>query len=218
MRLPGSIAQRLDVINRGTGQLLGATEVTELEDEGVAIQCRLEGTAPCIRLCLPKQGIKMLRGQKCADFALLLERAEDVFEAHILEFTTTVSLKKWDTVREQLEWATLHVLAAAGILGIRIQGVVFYTVHHREDLSREGSRNPAVMKIPVSPRSEADAIRWAEARRSWESGRVSTANFGVDVEHLRIHAGEDGRTAVTCRPRSSSGEDDTLWVFEPVAG
>ena len=63
MRLPGTIAERLGVIVRERARLLDTMGTTELSDEGVAIECRLGGATACIRLSLPEQGIKALRGR-----------------------------------------------------------------------------------------------------------------------------------------------------------
>lgn len=152
---------------------------------------------------MPEEGIKILRRQKCADFALLLARDGDEYEAHVYELTKTIARQKWDTVREQLECAVVHVLAVAGILGIELRGVVTYTVYNQNKLALD----PALLKAPVDPNTSESARVWMKARLSWERGHIWMAVLGRDVEHRRIEAS----AAIACRPRPSPG--DTRWIF-----
>ncbi|WP_437936169.1 hypothetical protein [Sorangium sp. So ce341] len=225
MRLPGTIEERLAVIRADRWRLLRATEIAELEDEGVRVSCSLAGAAPCIELRLLPDDVQFLRERACADFALLLARGGDAFEAHIVELKRSVGKDTWEHVQKQLEWAAVRLLAIAGVVGIRIHGVVAYTAFCNDKLARETSTNPAGMKIPLGPSdaSEAKGHRWAEARRSWERGSIWMKELGRHVEHRRIQTNEvvpavAGRAAVACRPRSSPGADDTAWLLEPIAG
>ncbi|WP_437997281.1 hypothetical protein WMF26_41630 [Sorangium sp. So ce185] len=223
MRLPGTIEERLAVIRAGRWKLLRATEIAELEDEGVRVSCSLAGAASCVELRLIPDDVQFLRETTCADFALLLARGDDAFEAHIVELKRSVGTNTWEHVQKQLEWAAVRLLAIAGVVGIRIDGVVAYTAFCNDKLARESSTNPASMKIPLGPSgilaSDANVRRRAEARRSWERGSIWMKALGRDVEHRRIRANEVGTTAaghVACRPRSSPAEGDTTWLFEPV--
>jgi hypothetical protein len=217
MRLPGTLDQRLRVMHAARWELLRETETAVLEDEGVRVACALDGATACVRLRLLPNDVQFLRGAKCADFALLLARGDDVFEAHVVELKGSVGEDDWARIQGQHTWATVRLLAIAGVLGVRIGEVTTYTAFIKDRLSREGSQNPVVMKIPVDPKVEGKARQRAEARRTWESGRLHMDAFGEDVEHRRIRTGEDGRADVACRPRSSPGEDETRWIFELVA-
>ena len=211
MRLPGSIEERLRVLTTERARLLLATEIAVLDDDEVRVECNLAGLTSCIWLDLPEQGIKILRLQGCADFALLLAQDGEGFEAHVYELTRTVARQKWDTAKKQLEGAVLNVLAIAGILGIEIRGVVTYTAFNQDRLSRESSPSLTLLKQSIDPTAIENARRGAEARRSWERGHIWMDVLGRDVEHRRIEA----PAAVECRPRASSG--DTLWIFEASA-
>jgi hypothetical protein len=218
MRLPGTIEDRLEVILADRRRLLRTTDVAALEDEGIRVDCSLDGSASCILLRLGPRDVQFLRGRACADFALLLDRGDDAFEAHVVELKKTVDPKAWIHVQEQLEWAVVRLLAVAGVLGIRLHGVTIYTAFCRDKLAQESSPNPIAMKIPVglsgSGAADADALRWAEARRSWERGRVRMDVFGQEVEHRRIRADEGGRAAVACHLRTSPDEGDTRWFLQ----
>jgi hypothetical protein len=218
MRLPGTLAERLEVICPNRRRLLRETEIATLEDAGLRVDCALDGAAACILLRLKERDVQFLRELVCADFALLLDRGEDAFEAHVVELKKSVDPKTWGHLQEQLQWAVVRLLAIAGVLGVRIDAVTVYTAFRRDRLAKELSPNPAAMKIPVAPAhpraGDAGALRWAEARRSWERGRVRMEVFGAEVEHRRIQANEAGRAAVTCRLRSSPGDDGTRWFFE----
>ncbi|XYH99099.1 hypothetical protein ACMHYB_04840 [Sorangium sp. So ce1128] len=221
MRLPGTIEERLDLIRVERRRLLHAQDVAALEDAGVHVACSLAGATSCIQLRLEPQDVQFLREGVCADFALLLSRGDDVFEAHIVELKKTVGDKDWAHVQKQLEWAIVRLMAIAGVLGIRIDGVTVYTAFCNDKLARERSPNLVNMKIPVGPpdtsASDASARRWAEARLSWERGKLRMEVVGRDVEHRRIPANEAGRAWVACRPRSLPSEHETNWIFEPVA-
>ncbi|WP_437277008.1 hypothetical protein WME90_38045 [Sorangium sp. So ce375] len=225
MRLPGTIEERLKVIRGGRWKLLHATDVAELEDEGVRVSCALAGAASCIELRLMPGDVQLLRESACADFALLLARGDDAFEAHIIELKRSVGKDTWEHVQKQLEWAAVRLLAIAGVLGVRIRGVVAYTAFCSDKLARESSTNPAIMKTSLGPSdaSESNVRRWAEARRSWERGSIWMQELRRHIEHRQIRTHEVGPAAaghatVTCRPRSAPGEDDTSWLFEPAAG
>ncbi|AUX47142.1 uncharacterized protein SOCE26_086540 [Sorangium cellulosum] len=222
MRLPGSIEERLEkLVKADRWRLLRETDVAGLEDDAVRVDCALAGATSCIQLSLRPQDVQFLQKDVCADFALLLARGDDVFEAHIVELKRSVKERNWAHIQEQLEWAAVRLVAVAGVLDIRLHGVVAYTAFCNDKLAREGSTNPAAMKIPLGPSdpgaSEASAHRWADARRSWERDHIRMATFDRDVEHRRIRADESGRATVLCRTRSSPGESDTRWRFEPVA-
>jgi hypothetical protein len=221
MRLPGTIEERLNVLHADRCRLLHEMDVAELEDEGVRVDCSLGGATYGIHLRLKPEDVQFLRERVCADFALLLARGDEAFEAHIVELKKTVREKDWTHVQEQLEWAAVRMLAIGGVLGVQIHGVTVYTAFCNDKLSRESSPNLVGMKIPVGPTdissSDANLRRWAEARLSWERGHVRMDVFGRDVEHRRIRANEAGRAAVACRLRSLPGEHDTKWYFEPVA-
>ena len=176
-----------------------------LADEGVCVECHLDGVPSCVCIDLPEQGIKILRDQTCADYALLLPHDANGFEAHVFELTETVSLRKWHHVKQQLESAVLHVLAIAGILGIEIHGVVAYTAYNDEKLSRGGSTDPSVVRD----------TRWAEARRSWEGARLPMNVFARDVEHRRVP--RSGDAPAMLRSRRRAGPGDTEWIFEEAA-
>ncbi len=220
MKLPGSIEERLTVLHPERCRLLREKDVAGLEDHGLRIDCSLAGATRAVQLRLKPQDIQLLRGSVCADFALLLERGDDVFEAHVIELKKSVGEWEWVHIREQLEWAVVRLLAIAGVLGIRLQGVTTYTVLCNDKLARESSANLAGMKIPVGAPSTTDTganvRRWAEARRSWESGRLRMEAFARSVEHRRIVTGEAGSAAVTCRLRATAAADETTWTFEPV--
>lgn len=220
MRLPGTIEERLDVIRKERRWLLKDIDIAVLEDDGIRVDCSLAGVTTCIQLRLEPNDIQFLRGPKCADFALLLDRGGDAFEAHVLELKKSVGEKEWLHVQEQLEWAVVRLLAIAGVLGIHIQAVTVYTVFCNDKLSRESAPDPAGMKIPVGtsadPQRAAAARRWAEARRSWEQGRVHLKAFARDIEHRRIPADSTGIAAVTCCPHPVPADHATTWRFDPA--
>jgi hypothetical protein len=205
VKLPGLLGERLRVLHAERARLHGASETAVLEDADVRVECDLAGSTMCVRLRLVPEDIQFLRNGHCADFALLLARGGDAFEAHVVELTRTAAREKWDTVRQQHEWAIVRLLAIAGVLGIEIEGVVAYTAYNRDKLTRD----PALLKVPVDPENTR---RWAEARRTWESGRLRMDVLGRDVEHRRLPAREDGPAVVACRRRASPG--DTVWVLE----
>jgi hypothetical protein len=217
MRLPGTLDERLHVMLPDRWELLGETDTARLEDEGIRVDCWLAGTTACVRLRLMPTDVQFLRGAKCADFALLLARGDDVFEAHVVELKGSVDEKDWARIQGQHEWATVRLLAIAGVLDIRIRGVTVYTAFRGDRLSREGSPNPAAMKIPLDATTEAKDRKRVEARRSWESGRIRMEVFQEVVEHLRIRTNDDGFANVGCRSRSSPSEGETMWFFEPIA-
>ncbi|WP_438007916.1 hypothetical protein WME89_03880 [Sorangium sp. So ce321] len=221
MRLPGTIEERLDLIRVERRRLLHGQDVAALEDAGVHVECSLDGATSCIQLRLEPQDVQFLREGVCADFALLLSRGDDVFEAHIVELKKTIGDKDWAHVQKQLEWAIVRLMAIAGVLGIQIDRVTVYTAFCNDKLARERSPNLVNMKIPVGPpdtsASDASARRWAEARLSWERGKLRMEVVGRDVEHRRIPANEAGRAWVACRSRSLPSEHETNWIFEPVA-
>ncbi|KYG07634.1 hypothetical protein BE21_28330 [Sorangium cellulosum] len=220
MRLPGTVEERLGLIRVERRRLLHALDVAALEDAGVHVECSLAGATSCIQLRLEPQDVQFLREGACADFALLLCRGDDVFEAHIVELKRTVGDKDWVHVQKQLEWGVVRLLAIAGVLGIRIDGVTVYTAFCHDKLARERSPNLVNMKIPVGPpdasASDASVRRWAEARLAWERGRIRMEVVGKEVEHRRLPANEAGRASVACRTRSLPGEHETRWVFEPA--
>lgn len=82
MRLPGTIEERLEVILKERRWLLKETDIAELEDDGIRVDCSLAGVTTCIKLRLEPNDIQFLRRKRCADFALLLARGGDAFEAH----------------------------------------------------------------------------------------------------------------------------------------
>lgn len=219
MRLPGTIEERLQVIQAERCLLLREVEVAELEDDGIHVGCSLAGFTTCIQLRLKPNDVQFLRERVCADFALLLARGEDAFEAHVLELKKSVGEKEWLHIQEQLEWAVVRLLAIAGVLGIHIQAVTVYTVFCNDKLSRESAPDPAAMKIPVGtsadPQRAAAARRWAEARRSWEQGRIHLKTFARDIEHRRIPA-DTGIAAVTCCPHPTPADHATTWRFDPA--
>lgn len=218
MRLPGTIEERLEVILKERRWLLKETDIAELEDDGIRVDCSLAGVTTCIKLRLDPHDIKFLRGGKCADFALLLARGGDAFEAHVLEFKKSVGEKEWLYVQEQLEWAVVRLLAIAGVLGIQIQAVTLYTVFCNDKLSRESAPDPVGMKIPVGPSDPeraAAARRWAEARRSWEQGRLHLEAFARDIEHCRIPA-NTGRASISCCPHPTPADHATTWRLDPA--
>ena len=220
MKLPGSIEERLDVFRPERRRLLRETDVADLEDAGLRVECALAGATWGIELRMRPQDIQLLRKDVCADFALLLARGDDAFEAHVIELKKSVGEREWIHIREQLQWAVVRLLAVAGILGARIEGVTVYTAFSNDKLARETSPNLVGMKIPVGPppttEDDATVRRFAEARRSWESGRFRMEVLGSDVEHRRIQTNEAGRAAVACRARPGAREAEARWVFEPV--
>ena len=94
MRLPGPLDDRLRVMLRERWELLRDTDTARLEDEGVRVDCALTGTTACIQLRLDPDDVHFLVDGHCADFALLLDRGDDVFEAHVVELKRSVSEKR----------------------------------------------------------------------------------------------------------------------------
>jgi hypothetical protein len=213
VKLAGTLAERVDrtLLAERAALVLGPANV-RLEDEGVCLVLRVDDGARVLRVDLPEQGIKLLRGQKSADFALLIARGEgEVFDAHVIELKATVSAKAWDTVREQLEWGVVHALAIAGILGVEIAGVSTYTAFHQDKLTEERTPDPITLKLPVGPHATGDARRWAEARRSWREGRLRMELLGREIEHRPLACVEGRASAVECQAREAEAE--TAWLF-----
>ncbi len=209
MKLPGSLENRLGVLSPARYRLHSGHERILMEDAGIRVECSLEGTTQCIHLRLKPDDIQFLREGKCADFALLLARDNDEFEAHIVEHKRAIGKDEWERVQKQLEWALVRLLAIAGVVGIRIEGVVVYTVFCNDKLSREGSSNPAIMKVPVG---EA-ATRWTHARRSWERAKVHLEVFDRDVDHFKIQTAANGLAAVVCEKRTLAESSTARWTL-----
>lgn len=212
MKLPGTLEQRLTVMKPGRFRWVNEADVVVLEDAGIRVAFALGGATSCIELRLNPDDVQFLRGGKCADFALLLARGEDEFEAHVVEHKRSVGEKEWPRIQEQLEWAIVRLHAIAGVLGIHIQNTLVYTAFCNDKLSRDRSANLVAMKIPVG----SAAHRWAEARRSWESGKIRSVLFDRDVEHIPIRASVEGAASVTCLLRQRADEDDAHWQFQSV--
>jgi hypothetical protein len=191
------------------------TDSDTLSDAGIHIEVKLDGVSSCIRFRLEPEDIQCFHKdfRVCADFAILVSRGDDEFEAHILEHKKTVKVDEFIHVQAQLEGAMVRLLAIAGILGIRIRAVTTYTAFCNDKISREASPEMTTMKIPVGPND----YHRAQARRSWEHGTLQMKRFGSEVRHVKVQVNENGRAIIACHPHAAHDASDAQWQFRPVA-
>lgn len=166
--------------------------VEEAESDGRA---RVTFTAAAGRRCVAWkiQGKlwSFLKDSANADGAFFVERDDGDFDAHIVECKRTVTQDSWSKAKRQMFWTLLRLRALAGVLGVPIARVVFYTAYCDDELLPDSSPEPAESKIPLGddePVTLEDAAD-VEARQrqfDWEGAAVNLRDFKGEFPHRKV--------------------------------
>lgn len=169
---------------------------TEVAGEASVVLALPEGCL-CIQWTLPTGLFRVLRLEKNADGAFILQRADGSFEAHVVECKKDVNRSTWPKARTQMRWTLSRLRALAGVLGIELRRGVLYTAYRTADLPPESAPNPTAQRRPIGPLLGEDAtsagLVWARrVEREWVEDEVSLAGFDGHFVHCKIQLDERG--------------------------
>lgn len=178
--------------------------IVEREKAGEArVACSLPEGALCIQWNLPTGLFQFLKEEKNADGALLIWRDDGThdghFEAHVMECKATVNQNTWTKILQQCRWTFLRLRAVAGVLGVPISRVTFYTAYRDDKLSIASSRNPLVPRNLITSRSAPPDERIERIRQlkmAWENDDISLADFEGRFAHTKIELDGRGNGAI----------------------
>lgn len=194
----GKRAKRIYEIVEGPHEL----RIVETQKDGEAdVRCEVPAGCTCVVFHLHGQDglFEFLLRSSNADGTFLFARADGTVGAWIVECKWTISASSWEHARRQFRWTLARLLAVAGVIGVEIQSVSLTTAFREDQLSPEGSPNPAVYKVPlgeVEPSEDGEVPRnpAARARLAWLSGRVPLTGYRGEFAHtkLQLDAGGNG--------------------------
>jgi hypothetical protein len=196
----GDLVQRLESWIRPTTldrqafyEIIQSPDVVLVQERAqpgeAVVPCPLPEQCICIQWRLDTGLFRFLQGEKNADGPLLLGYPDGRYEAHIIECKATVGHRNWSEIVEQMRWTLLKLLAIAGVLGIRIDRVVFGTAYRNDKLSRH--ENPVATKPTISTRDdqtpkERERREIQSGQIAWERGELRLPGFVHPFRHVRI--------------------------------
>lgn len=96
----------------------------------------------------------------------------------IVECKSKINDGKWAEIREQFAGSHLRLLAACGVIGIRVERVRLYTAYRRDQIGVE-SPDPLMFEAEMAHGPHMSG------RVMWRTGRVDIAELGR-VQHRRV--------------------------------
>jgi hypothetical protein len=193
MRLAGRIEERASAHLQSALYAItsSSVDVQETQADGYArVTCSLPGEGRCIAWKI--EGSKLfpfLKSNEAADGALLVERPDGDFEAHIIECKRKVTQDSWSKAKQQIRWTAVRLLALAGVLGVRIVRWVCYTAYREDDLSPGSGRNLGLVKLPLASPAERSMNEAGSVLREqfdWEDERIALRGFDAAIPHRKV--------------------------------
>jgi hypothetical protein len=169
---------------------LGPCEVVvrERQNEGRAeVRCTVPESARCIVWDIEKGLFPFLRSNECADGALLIERSDGAFEAHVVECKRTIQQDSRSKAKKQMAWTLVRLHALAGALGRRLERAMLYTAYYADQLSKD----PGLLKVPVGTagaltEEDAAAVEALEGQFDWPEAEIELRGFDGRFPHRAI--------------------------------
>ncbi len=179
----------------------GKVTVAEQAIAGEAnVECSLPEGSLCIQWSF-HGGFPFLKVDKNADGALLVQRNDGTYEAHVMECKRTVDQTKWSEILQQMRWTLSKLMALAGALGVRLARAVFYTAFRKDRLSTVSSPNPIFAKLPVETddaplENRRDTSRARQLQIDWENDEITLGDFEGRFAHRKIELDGNGNGAI----------------------
>jgi hypothetical protein len=162
--------------------------VRERQKEGRAeLRCAVPESTQCIVWEIEKGLFPFLRSNECADGALLIERSDGAFEAHVIECKRTIQQDSRSKAKKQMAWTLVRLHALAGALGRRLERAMLYTAYYADQLSKD----PGLLKVPVgTPGSlteeDAAAVDALTGQFDWPEKEIELRGFDGRFPHRAI--------------------------------
>lgn len=169
-----------------------APATVKVAEQAVAGEANVECSLPEGSLCVQWSfhgGFPFLKVDKNADGALLVQRKDGTYEAHVMECKRSVDQTKWGEILQQMRWTLSKLLALSGALGIHLERAVFYTAFRNDRLSTVSSPNPIFAKLPIEAEAPLEDERDQRARQlqmDWENDDITLGDFDGRFAHTKI--------------------------------
>lgn len=167
------------------------------------IECSFPDDTLCVQWNWPTGLFQFLKEESNADGALLIWRndgsRDGLFEAHIMECKKTVTSGTWEKALLQLRWTFMRIRAVAGALGVPLGRVTFYTAYREENISSDSSRNPVLLRLPITSQHanpDNTTQRQRQLRTAWENDEISLGDFEGRFAHRKIELDGNGNKAI----------------------
>lgn len=140
-------------------------------------------SSPCLCVQPPKDPVKWLHIQKCADGAII-EFAEDGVHLHLVEMKSKVGAKEWNDIKKQFHGAYLNLLAIGAVLELpAFASVTLHLAYTRDRVSPQNSTAPSMLKLPLGE------PKW-QGVADWIGRRVDLGGLG-NLVPLRLIQRDD---------------------------
>lgn len=182
-RLKACVQPDLYEVCQGQTQV---SEVLEADDSAAAVTCVLPADTTCIRWKIERATLfPFLKDRLAADGALILERADGTYEAHVMECKRTINQETWSRAKLQMRWSLIRLQALAGVLGFKLARVHCYTAYRHERWEK------ALLKLPigeVQPKdaSQAEAAELLLDQGDWLTPEIELRGFDSPLSHQKV--------------------------------
>lgn len=124
-------------------------EELEADDSAATVTCLLPAKTTCIRWKLESPNLfPFLKERLAADGALLIERADGTYEAHVMECKLTINQDTWTRAKRQMRWSLVRLQALAGVLDVKLTRMRCYTAYRHERWEKGCSSFPSGRSSP----------------------------------------------------------------------
>lgn len=158
--------------------------VTEPAEEGKAEVTFVSSKKLLSVKTTEKNALVYIKFRKVAD-GTVLEFINE-FEAflHIVECKKTIKEKSWSHVIKQFQGGLINAMALAGVIGVQIRQVTFYTAYREDKLSAMGTSNPVFLKLPTGEPAKTPFRTWQQNALEIEGRRFKHAKTRLDSDGL----------------------------------
>lgn len=181
-------------------------ERDNLNDGAADVELALPTPLLCLHFAAEERGgtrfFQFLRGQPCADGALLVPIAEGRMAAHIVECKRTLKPDKWQQVKGQFTGALYRLRALSQVLEIQIDQVTCYTAWRELELVRPSPANTVQRRVATgqratTPNAEETDHAQGMADLGVPFGRLPHRDIRLSVEQRDGHEVGCARVALT---------------------
>lgn len=161
-------------------------EELEADNSAATVTCHLPADATCIRWKLESPHLfPFLKDRLAADGALMLERADGTYEAHVMECKLTINQDTWTRAKRQMRWSLIRLQALAGALDVKLTRMRCYTAYRHERWEKGLLKLPIGEVHPQDP-SQEEAAELLLRQADWVTPEIELRGFDVPLAHQKV--------------------------------